>query len=556
MYDALFMNIVRDNTIAPEFMDSLGQHSIASYLSLFGYKAMVFSGRTCDVEHVVWDAISNDVSLIGLYVSADTLALVKNIIRWIKKSFNIKVSIGGPEAVSCNEAFMRETGCDAVIVSEGEEPVRQLLDAYNIGDMEMENIPNCRYIDKDNVYHENAVTYCVKELDSIPFPNYNNSLNVRFRRGEMVGILTGRGCPFGCSFCYEGANSKNVRFRSIKNVMAEIDYIIENNPNLRIINIYDDTFTLLTERVYSFCTEIQKRNVEWVCEAHVSNIVRYPEMIKTMVESGLIGIQIGIESGSNKVLKAYNKNIDRQEILKAVKICKEAGVVSLAGNFIIGGAFEDLTTFADSLDLAKEMVRAGRGMVELRSVYLAPYPNTRISEEPEIFGLHIDAQLTNNVIYSMHNPVLHTDALTIDDIYDLRNKFNQEIELEYYREAYKCGRHEIENCIIHNSKTTNRLLSWYEFYIKIEHLLCYIQNYPYSPHDFNMYYYPIRTYCDPEYPQRFHLDITDMEYHCLMLCNGKNSLLDISQKLLLSEKEMESIYSNLYDKCLVYLSKF
>ena len=55
----------------------------------------------------------------------------------------------------------------------------------------------------------------------------------------MAGIITGRGCPNHCTFCYEGANAKNVRFRSIDNVMEEIDYIIENNSKFEYLNIYE-----------------------------------------------------------------------------------------------------------------------------------------------------------------------------------------------------------------------------------------------------------------------------------------------------------------------------
>ena len=70
-----------------------------------------------------------------------------------------------------------------------------------------------------------------------------------------------------------------------------------------------------------FCDEIIKRNIFWVCEGHISNIIKYPEMLDYMVKSNLIGLQIGIESGSDKVLKAYNKHTTSADILKTVEIC-------------------------------------------------------------------------------------------------------------------------------------------------------------------------------------------------------------------------------------------
>lgn len=306
MHDILLLNIVRDNSLNSSFLDCLGQHSIASYLEIHGYVARVFSGRTNEVKKIIDSQIKYSIKVVGFYVSADNFNIAYNIAKWIKFNYDLKVIIGGPEAVSCNENFIRETGCDAVIESEGEEPVKRFLDYLN-GKENLTNIPNLKYIDENNTFKRNPVTYFLENLDDVPFPNNKNSLNAKFRQGNMVGILTGRGCPFSCSFCYEGANSKNVRFRSIPNVMAEIDYIIETNPNLVVINVYDDTFTLIKNRVYEFCDEIKKRNVFWVCEGHISNILKYPEMLEYMVKSNLVGLQIGIESGSDKVLDAYNK---------------------------------------------------------------------------------------------------------------------------------------------------------------------------------------------------------------------------------------------------------
>lgn len=553
MHDILLLNIVRDNSLSSSFLDCLGQHSIASYLELNGYVARVFSGRTNEVKEIINSQLKHSIKAVGFYVSSDNLNISYNIIKWIKKYYDLKVIIGGPEAVSCNENFIRETGCDAVIESEGEEPVKRFLDYIN-GKDELKNIPNLKYIDENNEFKRNPVTYFLENLDDIPFPSRNNSLNGKFRQGSMVGILTGRGCPFSCSFCYEGANSKNVRFRSISHVMNEIDDIIESNPNLTVINIYDDTFTLIKDRVYEFCNEIRKRNIFWVCEGHISNILKYPEMLEYMVNSNLIGLQIGIESGSDKVLKAYNKKTTAKDILEVVKICKKAGLSSLAGNFIIGGAFEDINTYNESLSLAKEMIKEGRAMFECRTVFLAPYPHTRISEHPEEFGLHPDEGIIKHSIYTMHNPVMSTDSLSIDEIYKLRKNFNDEIEKTYHEQAKYCTRKEIQNSIMKNGRMVNRLFTWNEFYERYEHITCFMKNALYNKISYNEIYFPIRTFCNPNYINEY--DISELEKKFLLLSDGRHTIKDISERLYLKAIQAEKIYHRLYDKCFVYLSEF
>ena len=553
MHDILLLNIVRDNSLSSSFLDSLGQYSIASYLELHGYEARVFSGRTSEVKKVVSSELKQGIVAVGLYISSDNFNISRNIIKWLKNTYEIKVIAGGPEAVSCNEGFMKDTMCDGVIESEGEEPVKQFLD-YVYNDTVLSDIPNLKYIDENGEFHANPVVFYVEELDSVPFPNRKHSLNSRFRMGNMVGIITGRGCPFSCSFCYEGANSKRVRFRSIENVMAEIDNIISFNPDLTVINIYDDTFTLKKERVYEFCDEIKKRNVFWICEAHVSNILKYPEMIRYMVDSNLIGVQIGIESGSDKVLKAYNKNTSASDILNVVKICKSAGLSSLAGNFIIGGAFESEDTFNESLSLAKEMIKAGRAMFECRSVFMAPYPNTKISKSPESFGLHPNNELISHSIYTMHNPVMSTDSLSIDDIVAMREKFNREIEQTYFEQSKYCTRQELQNSFFKNGKMLNRLFTWNEFYEKHEHINCFIKNALYDNVKYNVHLFPVRTFCEPNYIDNF--DVSSIEKSFLLFCDGRHSIIDISKELFLRPLQIERMYYRLRERCLVYLSEF
>lgn len=555
MYDLLLLNIVRDNSLNPAFMECLGQHSIASYIGKYGFGARVYSGGTDNAERVIKSELKkNGPHFVGLYASADNLNIVKNITSWLKSVTDMIVFVGGPEAVSCNEEFLKQTGCDVVIESEGEEAICRLLDYYINNNGKLEDIPNIKYYNNENVFVRNPVTSYIDDLDSVPFPKYENSLNKRFRKGSMVGLITGRGCPFGCSFCYEGANAKNVRFRSIDNVMEEIDYILAHNPNVETFNIYDDTFTLRKERVYQFCDEMKKRNLQWVCEGHISNLVKYPEMVKYMVRSGLVGLQIGIESGSDKVLKAYNKQTTANDILETVKICKEAGLPSLTGNFIIGGAHENIETFNDSLTLAKRMIEAGRGMFECRSVFMAPYPNTKISNNPELFGLHIDENLLNQSIYTMHNPVMSTDELSIDDITRLRDEFNKEIEKTYEDQVLKCNKYEIMNGLVHNGKMVNRVFTWYEFYEKTEHLNCFIKNAMGNHCSYDERYFPIRTFCDPNYVDN--LKVSKLEKQFLEMANGKNSILQISEKLYLSPIQARNIYEKMNYKCLVYMSRF
>lgn len=72
-----------------------------------------------------------------------------------------------------------------------------------------------------------------------------------------------------------------------------------------------------------------------------------------MIDSGLGRLQIGIESGNEKILNCYNKSLSLDDIRETVQVCFEEGLLSLVGNFIIGGPFETLETLDKSLAFAK-----------------------------------------------------------------------------------------------------------------------------------------------------------------------------------------------------------
>ncbi|WP_348980955.1 radical SAM protein [Desulfosporosinus sp. BG] len=128
-------------------------------------------------------------------------------------------------------------------------------------------------------------------------------------------------------------------------------------------------------------------NVRWFCEGRANFITKYPEIVPVMVEAGLIRIQIGIETGNQHILDAYNKNLRLEEIRETVRICAEADVLSIVGNFIVGGAHENWETVKNSRKFAEELLEIGKGRLELTTTIYTPYPGTPMNDHPEAFGL-------------------------------------------------------------------------------------------------------------------------------------------------------------------------
>ena len=558
----LLLNISRNaSEKETAFQECLGQHLIASYVNQFGYRAKVYSGDVIGCKNIIENEILfHHVKIVGFYVGADTVHLVANIIKWIKSHYSVVISVGGPEAYSLDRDFLMQTNCDYIVYGEGELPSLNLLRLVvdHIG--ERGTIKSIKYIDEAGCYVENEMEDLIMELDKLPFPDKKNSLNKRFRSTEIIGILTGRGCPYHCAFCFEGASSKIVRLRSIKNVVSEIEDVKHNNPNLQIVYVYDDTFTLDRVRVMEFCEYMKSSGLKWICEGHVSRIHADPELVQTMVDSGLYAMQIGIESGSRKVLDIYQKNITPEEIIEVVRICKEAGLTTLEGNYIVGGALESAETIQESIAHAKKLIEVGRGMIDISTVFFAPYTNTPISKNPSDYDMKIENYQNDHTIVTMSEAVVSTKYLTSDEIVSWKRKFDEEIRQAYFAEILRLSKDELIRRWNPKKKKLEMNHSWSTALNGYLHMKEFVKHLGNGEQEYSEIKYPVRTICNCRH-QNMEIEFDGImlkgeEKEYIMLADGKRNIKEISALMGESVEHVKNVYGRLNDRCFVYFSEF
>lgn len=564
-YELLLINVSRDHSgFSEAFRDSIGQYAIASYLKQKDFRALVFSGDTKSCKEVIKKELDREnTKIIGFYAAADNIRVVGHVIKWIKENYHDCITIvGGPQATGLDFAFFDKTQNDYAIIGEGEIPMYYLLSTLVDGIGDITQVPSLVRKDSQEecLLVNSSDGAIVEDLDSIGFPTMEDSLTGRLRQGEVVGIITGRGCPYQCTFCYEGTNAKNVRYRSISNVMQEIDYIRENNKRMNFISIYDDTFTLNKERIIEFCQEIKKRNLLWFCEGHISFVINQREILKKMIEAGLSCIQFGIESGADDVLKAYNKHTDHEMILSAIKICKELGIHSITGNFIIGGAYETRETIENSKKLAKELIHSAKGIIELYTVYFAPYPNTRIVQNPEKFDMIITEELRELNINTMRTPVVRTKELSRNEIYEIKHDFDNFIKEEYKKAAKESRKGDIMQGLTHEGRRISLNPTWEKVYLDESYIVTFLNHINEEEQVFNSRYYIMRTFEDIKLDgDKLVSDVGEfvgLEKDILSFATGIYTAIEMAQKFNVTIDEIKRCYDELNDRCLVYMSEF
>lgn len=564
-YDVLLINIFRDTSgYSESFNDSIGQYLIAAYLRERDFVAQVYSGNILDCMKTIENEVLNHhVHIIGFYAAADNIRIVSHAIEWIKKYHpEVITFVGGPQAIALDIDFFLSTKNDYAIIGEGEIPAYRLLSYLIDGIGQVENIPSLLYYDckSSSLVWNQCDDAIISNLDEIPFPHIEDSLSGKLRQGKMAGIITGRGCPNHCTFCYEGANAKNVRFRSIENVMEEIDYIITNNPHIEYINIYDDTFTLRVDRILEFCKAMKQRNLKWFCEGHVSFVIQHPEILKIMVESGLTCIQFGIESASQKVLDAYNKHTSKDMILECVKICKNTGLHGVTGNFIVGGAFETKQTILESKELAAKLINLAKGIMEIYVVYFAPYPNTQMVKFPEQFGIKLEPQLVEWNLNTMRSPVIRTDQLDTVEIYKQKHLFEDFLSECYHTASLQSTKNDLLMSLFQDGKRVHINPTWERHYRSFNHIDVFLRHLSKQEQTFSDNGYIIRTFEDFIIKEdKMYTDVgtfIGIERDILLNATGIYSVTDMSIKLSLSIGRIQEIFESLNNRCLVYMSSW
>lgn len=406
-------------------IEPIGLMSLAEMMTGQGIDTAVFSGELLKGLEFLNTTGCGRNTVVGLYCDYENQSAVESFSRVIKERFGAVVLVGGPQTVGLGEAFLRASRADGIVRGEGEYSLLAALRTLREDRREQwETIPGMCSFTKGGAYYDNGIYPVIENLDSIP--GISGTIKSAQHRGiNHMAVMTGRGCPFHCSFCYEGANSKNVRQRSVANVMHEIRRRLQENPNVKYLFFCDDTFTLDTERVRAFCEEIKELRKEhdfvWFADAHVNVVINHPEIVKMMVDAGLVRMQIGIESCNQHIIDIYNKNVKREGFFEVIEICKAAKLPQLVGNIIIGGALETRETLDYTFNTVYEMLRAGRGMVEVVSTFYMPFPETAMTKAPERFGVIVKDEKALTSVGDF--PVIETKALSIEEICAARNEF-------------------------------------------------------------------------------------------------------------------------------------
>ncbi len=340
-----------------------------------------------DMASVEWDV----VGISGLITTYEYQ-------RWLipeLKNINSQAVVvsGGGLATSSPELLFKNTPVDAVAIGEGERTMLELCRAIDHG-RNLSEIPGLCFRRNGRIV-VNEPRKNIQDMDEVPFPAWDllpievylkndiwgdvakNSSGFRddVEVTRSMNIISSRGCPFSCTYCYHLFGRSKYRFRSTQNVAEEIE-ILADRYRVDFIGFVDDNMMASETWLLEFCDlmEAKELPIKWGCHGRVTSAK--PDVLQRMAAVGCVWIGYGIESGSQRILDAMNKKATVAQAKQAIIETRRAGIYPNT-TFMFGYPGEDLETIQETVDFKRELG------LECGSFFATPYPGTPLYEQAQ-----------------------------------------------------------------------------------------------------------------------------------------------------------------------------
>jgi radical SAM superfamily enzyme YgiQ (UPF0313 family) len=338
-----------------------GIRSISSYLKNHGHYTRLIFPITYDNKYskrVLHDIknIVKESNLIGVTCTSYTSDKSIQLINYLKQ-LKIPIIWGGIHATFNPEECIKYT--DFVCIGEGEEAMLELADRLS----KKQNTTKIRnlWVKENSRVYKNDVRPLVQDLDKLPHADYDFAnqwildsgkfVNIsekhfggcesnqyahyrfckflpEFKFSRLLLVHTVRGCLHQCTFCcnynlrklYHNKGTY-IRKRSIKNVIEELLELKQKFPSIDLIWFTDDSFFIRSEKELEEFSREYKKKIDLPFMCYVDPLTFNETKLKLLLDVGLIRIDIGIQTGSEKINKyIYNRFLTNECLISVAKV--------------------------------------------------------------------------------------------------------------------------------------------------------------------------------------------------------------------------------------------
>jgi len=251
----------------------------------------------------------------------------------------LHVTMGGPFITAHMDALNSQdffNFVDTLIFDEGELPLQRLYEELHSGTPDLETVPGIMYRSQQRSLIKNSAApapdmetqafadYPVCNLEQYPLPVEHMRLAVRLSRGCYWQRCTF--CRTRLSFC------NNFQQPSVDRIFSEIQHIARSTGVKTFLFSDESSHPLVLEQVSRKILASDLR-IEWSFHTRIDKKLT-KERVTLYKEAGCNGLQVGIETFNNSVLKVLGKGITEELIAEVLENIQ--GILPVHAYMLVG----------------------------------------------------------------------------------------------------------------------------------------------------------------------------------------------------------------------------
>jgi len=315
--------------------------------------------------------------VVGFYGGlTSTIPRLYELARFYQKQSVLTIA-GGQHFVAENIPEALHNGVEVVVIGEGEETIKELLQAFN-GQRSRSSIAGIAFLDNDLPVKTKERTP-LTDFDQYPLPDFSL---LRYAKIRIYPVGRVRGCGMDCEFCTVKGQA---RYARPERLMEQIASLFENRGAKHFF-IVDDLFgqdRLETLRLCRLLADYQRRvmtRFKITVQIRLDK-AKDTEMLRWMRQAGIANVAIGFESPIGEELKAMDKRLKPEEMIFLARAFFKAGFL-VHGMFIFGYPLPEDLNFNMP---AKERIRYFRKFIKrswidtVQVLLPVPLPGTELT---------------------------------------------------------------------------------------------------------------------------------------------------------------------------------
>jgi len=296
----------------------------------------------------------------------------QRVIKVVRENSNATIIMGGGGASVLPQELAQYLDVSYTFIGEGEESLPAFLREFSKG-RNFLKIPGLLYREGGN-WHLNPPDFS-GDLDQYPLYAYEKINHKKyFEHGGFIGYQTKRGCPFKCVYCnYRTLEGTRPRCRSPQLCVDDMEKLVRET-GFRDFFFTDGVFNWPTEHALAICEEIIRRklDIRWI--AYCNPVGLDEEAARTFKAAGCVGIELGVDAVTDKMLENMGKGFSRQDIRKTYQALIHSGIPFAV--FLLFGGPED--SYQDMVETQKILMEFGKANAVFASLGIRIYRDAPI----------------------------------------------------------------------------------------------------------------------------------------------------------------------------------